>query len=108
MGVEYQQTYNNFFFFNCKYFSEQADNESDVLIFETAMEQFNGTNATYRFNFYPMTGSDTTSVIFKMSSKKTVFKLLEKRYELIACAEVFTKIDSPSDVILANEILLFP
>ena len=30
--------------YSCKYHSEQADNDADVLIIETAIEQFNATN----------------------------------------------------------------
>ncbi|GBM61027.1 hypothetical protein AVEN_264360-1 [Araneus ventricosus] len=46
---------------------------------------------------HAITGCDTTSAFFKR-----VFKLFEKRHDLIDCAEVFTNIGSSPDIILTN------
>ncbi|GBN53156.1 hypothetical protein AVEN_74117-1 [Araneus ventricosus] len=50
---------------------------------------------------HAVTGCDTTSAFFKRVETK-VFKLFEKRHDLIDCAEVFTNIGSSSDTILTN------
>ncbi|GBN93114.1 hypothetical protein AVEN_72877-1 [Araneus ventricosus] len=50
---------------------------------------------------HAITGCDTTSAFFKRGRTK-VFKLFEKRHDLIDCAEVFTNIGSSPDIILTN------
>ncbi|GBO00185.1 hypothetical protein AVEN_172957-1 [Araneus ventricosus] len=50
---------------------------------------------------HAITGCDTTSAFFKRGKTK-VFKLFEKRHDLIDCAEVFTNIGSSPDIILTN------
>ena len=132
---------------------KQADNDADVLIIETAIEQWTSSNTTVvvgedvdllilltartndkiiyflkpgkaqvqsaiyssqSLTAYPkcqahilflhaITGCDTTSAIFKRG-KIAVFKLFEKRNDLIDCAEVFTKIDSSPHDIVTNGI----
>ncbi|GBO34389.1 hypothetical protein AVEN_207736-1 [Araneus ventricosus] len=51
---------------------------------------------------HAITGCDTTSACFKRGKTK-VFKLFEKRHDLIDCAEVFANIGSSPDIILTNE-----
>ncbi|GBM41257.1 hypothetical protein AVEN_180549-1 [Araneus ventricosus] len=51
---------------------------------------------------HAITGCYTTSAFFKRGKTK-VFKLFEKRHDLIDCAEVFRNIGSSPDIILTNE-----
>ncbi|GBO16691.1 hypothetical protein AVEN_9723-1 [Araneus ventricosus] len=50
---------------------------------------------------HAITRCDTTSAFFKRGKTK-VFKLFEKRHDLIDCSEVFTNIGSSADIILTN------
>ncbi|GBM42367.1 hypothetical protein AVEN_129797-1 [Araneus ventricosus] len=133
-------------------FVKQANNDDDVLIIETALENFNINTtiivgeyvdlliiltartptdriiyflkpgkaeietkmySSQSLTLYPkcqthilflhaITGCDTTSACFKRGKTK-VFKLFEKRHDLIDCAEIFTNIGSSPDIILTNE-----
>ncbi|GBM22600.1 hypothetical protein AVEN_182199-1 [Araneus ventricosus] len=60
------------------------------------------TKCQARISFlHAITGCATTSA-FSKRGKTKVFKLFEKRHDLIDCAEVFTNIGSSSDIILTN------
>ena len=52
---------------------------------------------------HAVTGCDTTSSFFRKGKTK-IFKLFEKRPDLVECAEVFSKIDSSPDIIIASGI----